>query len=338
MAVKMIEMDLELQNTISGPPMSSTQLYQNACSNDTITIQSWEKIWLANIKANKEKYGNFSDHSIGKFFGEYDKRPVIIAGSGPSLKENIKDMKDTQGIPILSCLHNYHYFEDNEVKPFAYVSLDAGDITVEEISEGGSKTPEEYLESTKDKKLFCFIGTSPKLLNSWRGEVYFFNAPVPSAPYMAEVEKMEKFNTYVSNGGNVLGACMYIAKGFMGANPIIFTGADFCFSYTKKFHAWDSKYDKSLGYVMKAVDIFGNKRLTWQSYYNFKCWFDWVSCNINGLYINSSEGGCLGSYSEGNIEQIKQMPLNQVVRQYSFYRELEDQAKNPKTDVKKLLF
>jgi hypothetical protein len=59
--------------------------------------------------------------------------------------------------------------------------------------------------------------------------------------------------------------------------------------------------------VVRATDVFGHRVKTWQSYYNFKCWFESRACSVPGTYINATEGGILGSYPEGNIEQIKQM-------------------------------
>lgn len=335
---KTIEMHFEFMNTIPGPPRKSDELYAQACSNDAITVSTWRDRWLSNIRANLEKFGPFKNNSIGSLFGKYARQPVIVAGSGPSLAGNVKDLKDTKGIPILSCLHNYHFMEDNGIKVDYYVTLDAGDVTLEEISEGGEKTAEEYLESTKDKTLLAFIGSPPKLLSAWRGKVLFFNCPIPSQEVMDEVAKIDNFHTYVSTGGNVLGATAYIARAILGCNPLVFVGADFCFSYTRQFHPWKSKYDKDLGQAMRAIDVYGNSVLTWQSYYNFKTWFDWLVCNVPGLYINCTEGGLLGAYPEGNISQIKQMELKQMVRMYSMFEEMRTQCENPLTDERKILF
>jgi hypothetical protein len=303
-----------------------------------VTVNHWAQIWLKNIKANKERFGSFKEHGMGKLWGSLAHKPCIVAGAGPSLKVNGALLKDRKGVTLISCLHNFHYFEDNDVPVDYYVTLDAGPVVMEEVSEGGTKTAEEYWERTKDKKLLAFIGTDPKLFDLWKGEVYFFNAPVPDPAYMAQLDSIESFGTYVSSGGNVLGACMYIAKGVMGANPIAFVGADFAFSYEKKFHAWDSKYDASLGYVIKAVDIYGNKVLTWQSYANFKNWFDWVAVKIPGIYINCTEGGTFGSYPDGNIMAVKQMELSQFIHMYNLHEELKKQCEDPACGEKKVLF
>jgi hypothetical protein len=332
------EILLEFQNYIETPPIAPQHLYSSACSNDNITINSWRETWLKNIRANKARFGSFKDHGLGKLFGILKHKPAIIAGSGPSLKVNGHKLKDRNDVTLLSCLHNFHFFEDNEIPVDYYVSLDAGPVVLEEISEGGSKSEDEYWALTKGKKLIAYIGSDPRLFEKWQGEVYFFNAPIPEKTFMEELKTIESFNTYVSNGGNVLGACLYIAKGIMGANPIAFVGADFSFSYEKKFHAWDSKYDKSLGVVIKMCDVYGNKVLSWQSYANFKNWFDWVAIQVPGLYINCSEGGTFGAYSDGNIMAVRQMELSNFIGMYRMHEELKEQCENPELTHNKILF
>ncbi len=335
---KTAEIILEYQNYIETPPVAPQTLYSQACSNDGVTISTWRPTWLANIKANKERFKSFKDHGIGKLYNKFKNMPAIVAGSGPSLKRNGASLKDRGDIPLVSCLHNYSFFEDNGVTPEYYVTLDAGPVVIEEVYEGGAKTPAEYWASTKNKVLLAFIGTDPKLFDHWQGEVYFYNAPVPDPDFLAQVEAIEPFNTYISNGGNVLGACMYIAKGIMGCNPIAYVGADFAFSYSKKFHAWDSKYDKSLGYVVKAVDVFGNKVLTWQSYSNFKGWFDYIAIQVPGLWVNCTEGGTFGAYPDGNIMAVKQMDLDDFVGMYTMNEVLRSQCESPELNEKRLLF
>jgi hypothetical protein len=337
LAIQTLEMDLEYMNTISGPPKSTDSLYAQACSNDKVTVSTWAETWVKNAKANHSKYGPFKDRSIGKVYGRFDKMPVIVAGSGPSLIKSVEGLKDTKGIPIVSCLHNFHFMVDHEIPVQFFVTLDAGEVTLEEVSEGGKLKPEQYLEATRGKTLLAHVSTSPRLLEAWQGEILFFTCPLPDSTVMARLHEIEPFHAYVSTGGNVLGASVYLSK-LMGANPIVFVGADFSFSYTKKFHAWDSKYDRDIGQALRAVDVWGNKVLTWQSYYNFKTFFDWLACTVPGLWINCTEGGLLGAYPEGNIQQIQQMELKRLIRMYSMYQDMEGQAKDPSVPSNVILY
>ena len=331
------EVQLEYQPYIDFP-VQPRSLFTEACENDEITVNSWRPTWEKNVKENHQKFGPFAEKSIGQIYGKAHQRPAIIAGAGPSIKHNAKELRDRKDIPFLSCLHNFHYLEDQGTPADYYVSLDAGEVVIEEVCEGGTKTQEEYWEITKERTLLAYIGTSPRLLEKWRGRILFFNAPVPDEKFMKFVDDIEVFNTFVSNGGNVLGACLYIARAFMGASTIAFIGADFSFSYEKKFHGWDSKYDAKMGNCLKVTDVFGIPVYTWKSYHNFKGWFEWVSATVPGVYFNCSEGGTLGAYREGNVRTITQKPLKDFIRQMNMYEEIEDQAKNPKTEIKKLLF
>jgi hypothetical protein len=142
---------------------------------------------------------------------------------------------------------------------------------------------------------------------------------------MEKMKEITDLAQWMTSGGCVLGAATYFAKAILGSNPIAFMGADFSFDYKKKFHAWDSKYDKDIGQAMRCVDVWGMKRLTWPSYWNFKCYFDWFACTVPGIYINCSEGGLMGAYPEGNIKQIKQMLLKDFLRMYNLVYELNNQ-------------
>lgn len=329
--------NLELQPYIERSPVPQTVLYQQACANDATTVTSWRDTWISQTKANHAVFGPFKDHSLGQLFNKHRHSPIFVVGSGPSLKKNAHLLKNKHGIPIISCLHNFHFLEDLEIDVDYYVTLDSGPVTIEEIAEGGN--PEtDYWAKTKGKKLLAYVGSHPNLLAKWQGEIYFFNCPIPDQGIEAEINAIEKFRLLVSSGGNVLGASLYIAKAFLGCSTTIFLGADFSFSYDEKFHGWDSKYDASIGNYIRLTDIYGNRTKTWQSYANFKAWFDWVAQQVPGEYINATEGGIFGAYSEGNILAVRQMDLEDVLTRFSMSEHMSEQVENPGTDNSKILF
>jgi hypothetical protein len=347
MSRRFATVELEYQNLIDMPPVSSDDLHQRACSNDKTTIKHWFDTWLDNIRKNKAKYGSFADQSIGEFWGKNKYGVAIIAGAGPSLKGNASELKNRGNIPLVSCLHNFHYLEDLGCPADYYVSLDAGPVTIEEVSEGGQHSAEHYWDITKNRTLLAYIGTDPNLLDKWQGKICFYNSPVPDQTFIAELEKIEMFNTFLSSGGNVLGASLYFAKAILGCHGIIFIGADFSFGYPQlqdndvvkhRFHSWDSKYDDKLGHYIKVTDIYGNKVKTWPSYYNFASWFNWVSINVPGVYINATEGGCLGAFPQGNLRSFQYLNLADALRIYNICDEVKESTLNPKTDCKKILF
>jgi len=342
MVRRTVEMEFEFMNYIDRPTQHEElgDMFKQACSNDDVTLNTWRDVWIKHVTANHKTHGPFGKNSVGLDYQALKFLPTIVAGSGPSLKTNVADLKmaSDKGIPIISCLHNYHFMKDNGIKCFAYVTLDAGQVVIDEISEGGKHKPEEYIEMTKEDKLYAYTASPPELLEKWKGEIRFFTACIPDKEVMEEIQAVEDFNVWVSSGGNVLGGATYIAKAFLGSGTIAFVGADFSFSYTNQFHGWDSKYDNNLGRALRAVDVWGNKVYTWQSYYNFKIWFDWLVCQVKGVWINCTEGGLMGAYPEGNIKQVQQMYLKDFVRMHTFFEDMEEQAVRPNEKSQKILF
>ncbi len=329
--------NLEYQPVIPHAPVPSKELYAQAASNDAATISAWRNYWINQYAANHKRFGPFASRSIGQLKDRFKFLPAIIVGSGPSLKKNAHVLKDNPGLPVLSCLHNFHFLEDLGVHVDFYVSLDSGPITVSEVSEGGTEGV-DYWEKTKGKTLLAYCGTWPELLEKWQGEILFYNAPVPDAGIQAELTKIEKFNVHVSNGGNVLGACLYIAKAFLGCSTVAFLGADFSFSYDSKFHGWDSQYDKEIGQCIYLTDVYGIRVKTWPSYRNFKSFFEYVAQQVPGEYVNCSEGGCLGSYPEGNIMAIKQMDLADFFARITMSKHMDAVVADPTSDDVRILY
>jgi hypothetical protein len=332
------EILLEYQNLIPQAPVPPQALMQQACANDGPTVAAWRDKWIGQTKENKALVGSFKENGIGKLHGRYQYLPVIVAGSGPSLAVNGEQLKSRGQIPLISCLHNFHFFEDRGVDVDYYVSLDAGPVVLEEVAEGGKLSPDEYWAKTKDRTLLAYIGSHPDLIKKWQGKIYFFNCPVPDQATRDGIDAVEKFRTCVGTGGNVLGACFYIAKAIFGAGAVAFVGADFSFSYQNKFHGWDSKYDANLGQCIPLTDVYGIRRKTWQSYANFKAWFDMIVSTVPGIYFNCTEGGCLGSYPEGNISALRYLDLKQFLEIYHMSEHVKGQCLDPETDVVNMLF
>jgi len=333
----LIEMNLRLLPVIDAPPVPVERLYKDACSADEITINSWGSKWLDYTKSNAAA---FSKGNVSELISKALNKPVIICGSGPSLKKNAHHLKpgkivgangteiETYGrgdIPMVSCLHNFSFFEDRDIMTVNdyYLNLDSGDITIREVYEGGKHDQQWYWERTKERTLLAYVGTHPDLISKWQGKVLWFTTPPQSKEIYEETDKVFPYkDTPVFNvGGNALGACLYAARGVMHGSVILFIGADFSFDYCQKFHAWDSPYDKMFSGVVPWVDIWGNRVWTWNSYLNFKKWFDFIAMGGQGhnghLFVNCTEGGILGAYPEGIIKHIMQLDLVTALQMFS---------------------
>ena len=329
---KSVEMTLEYQGVIDGPPCRAQDLYSKACGNDNITITSWQKTWLDNVRENAAKY-DFFEHSVMQDFKKFEYHPAIVAGSGPSLKKNVAELlKKPDGIPLVSCLHNFGYFEDLGLNVEYYMNLDAGDVTIPEVSQGGTKPEQFYWDLTKDRTLCTSVCANPKLIEKWQGRILFFNSMVPSQEYIAEYQKITKFMLTYNVGGNTLGAALYHARAVLGCMPIAFVGADFAFDYTKKFHPFETPYDDQFSGVIPCTDVFGNRVYAWNSYHNFKSIFEYYALGghlgVQPLFVNCTEGGILGAFDQGNMKQIIQMKLKDFLHTYCVHSEMENIAKD----------
>jgi len=328
--------NLEYQPYIDGPPVPQGKetLYKQACSADGVTIDSWFDTWINHITENNKVY-DFKALSVEQELAKFAYMPCIVAGSGPSLRVNAKYLKERGNIPLVSCLHNFGYFEDLGCPADYYMNLDAGPITIEEMSQGGTQSPEHYWETTKDRTLVTAITGNPELLKKWKGKILFFSVVAPAKKFTDAVSEITDFHIHFSVGGNTLGACLYMAKAILGCNPIAYIGADFCFGHNHKFHSWDSPYDKQYSGLTPAIDVFGLPVKTWASYYNFKCWFEYIACggsgNQPGDYVNCTEGGILGAYREGNIKQIRQVPLAMFLWPYTLHKKQSELLKSKET-------
>ena len=66
--LKTINIDLLYQGPIDAPPPQVGNLYENACSADTTTIDHWRETWLKQYAQNKELVGSYADKSVGKLY------------------------------------------------------------------------------------------------------------------------------------------------------------------------------------------------------------------------------------------------------------------------------
>ena len=332
---------LTLQPYIPGPPRSKEDLQKTYSASDEITVKTWWNEWVKNKVSN---FKNFkpADNTTMKDYGKYAYQPCIIAGSGPSLKQNAHHLKDRGDICLVSTLHNFGYFEEQGIKADYYLNLDAGDITIPEAAEGFADIYEamkdfspmnkiRYLDEvnfwkrTKGKTLVTCLHGNPELHKRWQGKILWFDTALHgiNEEVAKEAPDITGWNFIYQTGGNTLGACLYHARAVLGSSPIAFIGADFCFQ-NSKFHAWNSPYDTQCQGTMPCTTIHGERAETWPSYFGFKTWFEFIACgglgNTPHSFVNCTEGGILGAFPEGNIMQIRQRTLLEFIREYNLHK------------------
>jgi hypothetical protein len=337
--IRDLRIDLQYQPFCDNPP-DPTSLFKQACTGDALTIDSWRSIWIENYKKTADRFGDLSPYSLNQLYGINKYKPAICIASGPSLKVSIEALKKNQELetPLLtiSALHNLSYMLDEGIHVDYYVTLDSGEIILQDAVDHGKNTPEWYWEKTKDSTLLAIVPSTPKLWDLWKGKMYFFNAPIPDLQIRQAFTEIQPFSSFVSSGGNCGGALMYIAKAFFGSPKIIFVGYDFCFSYDNEFHSYPTQYDNfkgnGVGQVVLWPDVYGIPRKTWPSYLNFKCYLDSVAMRVPGDWVYCSEG-LLGAYKEGNIRSYKYCTLDQALQPYLMAESVTVEARDPSGNV-----
>ena len=332
-----VPMILAYQPYVTQGPMSKEQMWSQACSADGVTTNAWSDIWMDHIKRNVKENGA-DEKMVSDMYGAHAYKPALCVAAGPSLKRNFHVVKALpEALPVISCLHSFHKFVDSDTRCDAFVTLDAGDVVIKEVTEGGTKSEDYYWDATKERTLVAGLVSPPELIKKWKGPVKFFNATIPDEKFMKELPLATKNRWVYSVGGNTFGACMYHAAWRWGCRELALIGADFAFDYMHKFHAWDSAYDKQFQGVIPCVDCWGNRVYSWQSYQNFRFWTEFQCQGGQSGHkvriVNCTEGGTLGAYPHGNVMWVEQMTLKDWIDQSARWSSMKDQIeKRPDGD------
>lgn len=350
----LVEMTLQVQPTIEGIPAGKEAAWRAATRNDDITTKTWAKQWIDQTKENMKNF-DVLGNTVMKLHGAAANKPCILMGSGPSLSKNWKDLIGDgdksigrKDIPIVTNVHNFPFCEDRNLMTCSdyYVILDAGEICLKEMYEGGmhADDPEWYWKKTEGRTLIAYHAIDPEFAKKWKGHIYWYATPPASEELAIEMMKIisPSLIPWFNVGGNVMGAALYFARAILGCSIPVFMGMDLSFSYDRKFHPWDCWYNDKFSGVIPWTDIFGNRVYTWQSYFGFKNWFDFIACGGNGnnpqIWINATEGGILGSYNEGNIKQIIQLDLKAALSMLNAFHKIPDLLKMANSGKMYLLF
>ena len=303
-------------------------------SSNDITLYSWRGEWLKNLKLNKDYFGYFNrEHSIKVFANELLNRPCILVGAGPSLQENIEQLRLAKqlGIKIVACNHSFMYLADYDIKPDFVVMLDAGEHW------------DEYVKSSDEFKkgipLFVDQVCKHDQIKEWSkiAPVYFFRSENPKESNIGKYLLMEinriatpyESGSTISVGGHVVAAMTSIVNGLFNSTTLIYCGNDYAFSPHGKFYPFGKKIDEwvthKTGEVTAAPpgidgainDIFGNPVPTGRAYLGFKNTMDMATREIaiatGKDIVNASEGGAFGALVGGNSRWLRYLTLDDAI-------------------------
>lgn len=323
----------KLMNTYSPIIQSIMQLDPNDSAIQRLGVNTalfHAKMWTRNIGNNVARIK--SEHDIREFKGKFSDKAAIIIGAGPSLYDNasgtnhlevIKEYADKfNGIIIVvdrilpECLQlgigDYFTVVDGaEIiydKFFDNGTIRSYNETICAFNEGAIKQSQMVLpkESYKMKAIMATC-THQKVVDAWKGQIYFFVASIPSEILPNATPLMCDFtDTSDINAGGNCGMLGWNIAMWMGIKEVALVGMDYSYKLTtpyeetSNFHQFAAQLGvekaKELSFKEGYNEFFKTPYRIDDIYEAFKgvahIWFEGYEKHGHHTY-NCTEGGAL---------------------------------------------
>lgn len=258
--------------------------------------------WLNNLFENIHyiKKSKFLQELNNKFIDI----PAIIVSAGPSLDNNIRQLKKIKGKAlIIAGGRTLRPLISNGITPDFVISIDPG--------EGAYRVIEQNIDSTVP--LITSTAAKSDIIREYKGKKIFIRDN-QVADLVNEIINYDIDG--VAQGGSVAHTSLSVAE-YMGCNPIVLIGQDLAYtgnkihsdsSSIKKINKLDKvKNDKDL---IEIEDIYGNKVFTRPVWLSFLRWFEvYIKEITDKEIIDATEGGA-------KIDGTKIMALKEVIDEY----------------------
>jgi SAM-dependent methyltransferase len=250
------------------------------------------KLWQDNTKDNKETIKDMlSVWDIPKEPG----KAVIIVGASPSLKEDVKKLKDLPDCYVVIAVNSaLKMLLSHSIRPNYVIAVDGGPGVPPHLDIG---------DDSKGLLLLASNSCSPQVFKVWKGDFRII-------PYLALKDKVLRkwvkntFGMETPCGGNAFNSAVGIASHVMKSTIMVFMANELSWKGEKYYADKPSFNDGSL--VFRHGDIRG--RTTWTNtvLYQYKIWLEaFTQQNSHFLFYNVS-GGILGiSQYTGKLDSIK---------------------------------
>ncbi len=286
------------------------QQYVSSKISDLLTRFEFEEKWIKNIFKNIHHLdGNCG---IGGFFGKFKGLPGIIVSAGPSLKNNIEQLKEIGDQAVIVAVDTaMKVLNKHGVSPHFVLTLDAQKYSQKHFS--GVESPDtvlvadvvscpSILSTYKGRKA---LSTTSKYYEGGNGQTVRETTPV--------VDWLEKFIPPfgdVQSGGSVATSAFDLLLN-MGCDPIILMGQDLAYT-GREIHCSGTYHNddwlpvinrvKNLecinqGVIRKRkiqyVKSFGGKGLVISDFVFdlYKSWFEDSAGKVPVTVVNSTGGG-----------------------------------------------
>ena len=221
--------------------------------------------------------------------------PALIISAGPSLDENIEDLKKYKhklnNFFIVAGNRTVKSLMDNGIRPDVVISIDPQEITYNMLK--------PYLN--ENIPLVYYEQSSGRLVNEYMG-----NKIYTTQGLYKNIEELS-FMQLCYSGGSVAHCSTDIAV-ILGCNPIIFLGQDFAFK-DHKHHAHISSLsiDKEINEnnIIMVEDVFGNEIQTDKLLNLYRKNLEYYIKVFNNItFINASKGAKILGTLQKNLKNL----------------------------------
>ncbi len=277
------------------------------------TLKRFQKVWLKNTIKNSLFY--FKTPGIIDIRHNFEKKPAVIIGAGPSLSKNIEILKEYMDkVVIISTDTAYANLCGHGIQADFVISVDPQDKNMFYLLYAFNNKTALVMDSAAS-----FLG----LLKYNPSNTYFFDTIFP---FYNELKQFWGEKGSLLCGGSVSTTAFDLAR-YLKCDPIIFIGQDLAYSkkhthikgsileeflYYKinRFQTYEA-YNSKMLLLSDRIEIDGwnnTKAATDRKFLTFLDWFQKEIQFTNAEVINSTEGGAL-------IKGAKHIPLKEALLQ-----------------------
>ena len=275
---------------------------------NTMVEKEFRNKWHRNVNTTAKNYPDMTiNNGLSEFADTLRHKSVILIGAGPSLKKNVKLLKDTK-ITTVAMLHALPYLEKMGVTPQYVVHSDAISLDSEFIT-----------KSSKDITMLANVIVAPRVLQKWKGGVRFFGGIGASQLGQRINAKIEP-DTRIVPMGCSMGAAIYLFDKIFNAENFIFVGNDLAYDKKQNTHCWDGKEQSD--HIEAGIKTYEmeegstkEKYFTCYQFYlykrNIENYAQMRQRTTNKRFINSTEGGMLRLWENKPLQQTLQEVANE---------------------------
>lgn len=176
----------------------------------------WWKRWEANFEANESAVNVYP--ALSSLYGDWNDRPCIVAGAGPSMRGNVRKIARAQeeGWRVVAVDRAFNFLKRAGVRPDVTLSSDASSAVAGFF--------DKRLLDSDDRFALCVI-THPRVYAKLRGSgIFVYACANPFSEFWRYVSDRCPSGTACVRPGFVVTFSAVDFALWMGANPIVTVG------------------------------------------------------------------------------------------------------------------